>query len=142
VTPENLESEAAEGRGSAFEVPRHSEKSGAVLIKKTWESLNRFRATVWTDSTSTPRLEVRGRCGWRKPGPRRVKTVRGRKTEWPWASILPCSAELCPHGAIWEAQVYGGSTLVLSRAESYDAALLEGRRLAALHGLEEVEEWP
>ncbi len=142
MTPENLESETAEGRESAFEVPLHSGKTGAVLIKKTWVSPNRFRSTVWTDSTSAPRVEVRGRCGWRRPGPRQVKTVRGWKTEWPWASILPCSAELCPHGAIWEAQVYGGSTLALSRAENYDAALLEARRLAELHGLEEVGEWP
>ena len=137
MTPENLESADSQRREIAFEVPLYSEKSG-TLICKTWESPNRFRATVWTDSTGAPRLEVRGRCGAARPKPQRVKTPRGMRTEWPWP---PCCAELCWHGVIWEVQLYGEARLIVSRAESYDAALLEARRLMGLHCLEEVEAW-
>lgn len=166
MTPENLEPGAFNLEKYGFREPPDSGKSG-VLIYKEPPLESKSRVTQWADSTGNPRVEVKGVCSLAGRGgifaglvselerlERKRDTAKRYGNPFPADRLQqlyrqvgpdrrPCGcADLCWHGPLrWEITVYASAGHVFAVAADYDAALLEARRLAALHGFEE-DEWP
>lgn len=167
MTPENPEFPPFDYEKYGFRRPPDSGKNG-VRIYKERPSGGKSRRTSWTDSEGATRVEVRGVCSLFSRGgafaglvaeleklERRRDTAKRYRKPFPQAARLqelyrrvgpdrrPCAgADLCWHGLRWEITVYASAGPVFAVATDYDAACLEARRLAALHGFEEVDSWP